>query len=282
MNDITDFNDIKHRIKAASATFQKGLYHLFMLTKKEKNDLFELILRTYQCLFLLRETELLLNTKFDFNRYKNRKDYLKEECQNPNQLTRKEIDLVSLLDHSILRNKVNFPLHNHPLEKVDYNTLDLYRKIIDIRHYVLYRPSMLDDLWNDCELIDLLKQFPRITKIEQIYKDFIKAMLDWHKIEQNKPKRTISKEDVHKGRYNPFLNCISGIFLSSLFRVYEDISKNNRPTETLLLSYARMLTPDNLEILRELIDYRNQLLDVENLKEITGINFVEEWEVVQV
>jgi len=280
MNDITDFNDINHRIKSASATFQKGLYHLFMLTKKEKNDLFELILRTYQCLFLLRETELLLNSKFDFNRYKNRKDYLKEECQNPKQPTRKEIDLVSLLDHSILRNKVNFPSHNHPLEKVDYNTLDLYRKIINIRHYVLYRPSMLDDLWNDCELIDLLKQFPRITKIEQIYKDFIEAMLDWHEIEQNKPNRTIPLEDIDNGRYKPSPNKISGFFLSSLFRIYED--DKNRPTESLFLSYARMLKPNNPEILRELMDYRNQLLDVETLKEIPGISFLEEWKVGQV
>jgi hypothetical protein len=45
MEDLTDFNEPNHRVKSASAVYQKGIYHLFMLRNGESSDAYARILR---------------------------------------------------------------------------------------------------------------------------------------------------------------------------------------------------------------------------------------------
>ena len=56
--------------------------------------------------------------------------------------------------------------------------------------------------------------------------------------------------------------------------IYADI-RDSRPTETLLLTYARMLNGDNQSLLEDLKNYRNHLLNVDKMK--TLVTLPDEW-----
>jgi hypothetical protein len=52
--------------------------------------------------------------------------------------------------------------------------------------------------------------------------------------------------------------------------IYEDM-RDARPTETLLLTYARMLNGDNSALLKDLKKYRNDLLQVDKAKTLLAL-----------
>lgn len=273
MSSIIDFNDPDHRIQSASAAFQKGLYHLFILKKRETTDVFAQVLRLYQCLFQLCLTELLLDSDYDLNKVKIQ-PRLRNFCQNPEQPTRREIDPAAIVDHTTFEKKKWRGFRKgHPLEKVSKCTLELYARVVDARHNLVYRPFMLDNLYEDCTLIDLLKHLPKTSDVEYAYQDFIKATVDCHIVEQKVKPPTVTLEDLQSGRAS---RC-AGYFLELLFMVYQD-QRDNRPTETLLLAYARMLNPTHQQLLEEVREYRNQLLDVEKLIKVPGITILDEWQ----
>jgi hypothetical protein len=121
--------------------------------------------------------------------------------------------------------------------------------------------------WEDCTLIDLLQDAPEVDEVEQAYKVFLQGMADWH---------IVFMKDLHNQGSSSYR--YSGYFFERLFSVYRD-RRDDRPTETLLLTYARMLNPGDEQTFQELKEYRNQLLDVENLIEAPYVTFLDSWRV---
>ena len=288
MIDITDFDNSTHRVESASAAFQKGLYHLFILKNRQATDIYDQVLRMYQCLFQLNLTELLLDFDFQLSKLRIQRR-LRQRCQNYEQPTRKELDPGALVTHATLKNWKGF-WQGHPLERVNKQTRDLHERVVESRHNLLYRPFMLDQcFWEDCTLIDLLKHLPSTKEIEEVYKDFFRAMVDWHLVveeqmkmpQQGKTPRVIFKNMVVENYLDgspPLNSRPASYFIELLFMVYKD-RVGARPTETLLLTYARMLNPNDEQLLQEVRDYRNWLLDIGNLVRACQLAFLDEWRV---
>lgn len=59
-------------------------------------------------------------------------------------------------------------------------------------------------------------------------------------------------------------------FLEDVFHGYADV-RDNRPTETLLLTYARMLQGANGSVLNGIREYRNQVLRLEQILPLLGL-----------
>ncbi|MBE7556806.1 MAG: hypothetical protein HS126_37665 [Anaerolineales bacterium] len=112
-------------------------------------------------------------------------------------------------------------------------------------------------------MLDLLQDIPNVDEVETAYKEFIQAMLKLYLEEQEKwknlpPPPPLTTKDSTSRQACAALYSTS--FLEGLFDAYRDI-RNNRLTETLLLSYARMLNPDNLEIVDSIKVYQRQLFN---------------------
>lgn len=118
MGDFSDFNDYGHRVAAASAKFQKGLYHLATLLADEDSDSFFEALRTYHCLLQLCSALLLLDFVYDLNRDASRlQGPLRKRCVDPNHPLRSEIDPAATLNHTVLGSGSNWSgfAPDHPL-----------------------------------------------------------------------------------------------------------------------------------------------------------------------
>lgn len=283
MSDIKDFNDILHRINSASAMFQKGIYHLYFLRNEEETDTYAKVLRLYQCLFQLCLSQLLL----DFD-YKLNPKWFPKPPKNSNELTRADIDPAATVKHNAFEKtqEGNFrwrPRKTHRLYSISGESLELINNVVQARHNLIYRPYLLDDnFWNDCVLIDLLKHIPAVDEVEKIYKKFIHVMLDWYEFEQQQwtpppppPPLSMKKnKEILGDRTNTFSPPVDPFcaisFLNGLFCVYEDL-RDHRPTETLLMTYARMLNPSNDERLQSIREYRNQILGLEEFVSIVYI-----------
>ena len=285
MSDIYDFNDVPHRIRSASATFQKGIYHLFIHKHHGTTDLFTSVIRLYQCLFQLCLTYLLLDSTFAIRSDDIRLKRLTKLCANPKHPTRLEIDPAAVVNHSTFEEQGKwrgFP-PSHPLHLGSVKSLRFLQTIVEARHNLVYRPFMLDRLWEDCTLMDLLENRPTTDEVEDVYRQFISEVFSWHS--EYEPKRhdavkeylaTLSLQDLpHHPRHDaPPVG--PDYFLEHVFMIYEDI-RGSRPTETLLLTYARMLNGDNHVLLADLKKYRNDLIGVDKAKALVA--FQEEWRI---
>ena len=283
MSDIYDFNDVPHRIRSASAAFQKGIYHLYVQRFHGAEDLFTSVIRSYQCLFQLCLTYLLLDSTFSIRSDDIRLRRLTKLCADPKRPTRREIDPAAVINHSIFEKhgKWHGLPSSHPLHSGSVKALRFLQTIVDARHNLVYRPFMLDRLWEDCTLMDLLKNRPTTEEIEDAYRQFMSEVFNWHS--EYEPKRqdavkkylaTLTLQDLpdHPRRDVPPVG--PAYFLDHVFMIYEDI-RDSRPTETLLLTYARMLNGDNEALLEDLKTYRNDLLQVDRVKAL--VEFPAEW-----
>ena len=265
MATLNDFDNLNHRVESATVTFQKGIYHLFVLIKQPEKDVYSQIVRTYQCVFQICLSQLLLDKKYELNqRVRNLSRRLKKFCQKDNEPiqnvepTRKHLDPACLITHSVFENKKwnGFPT-GHPLFSVSQSALDLFNRVVDARHNLIYRPFLLDQMfWEDCTLSELIEKSPRINEVEKVYTDFLGGLWDWRAIESG--------------------TRISKYFIQTLFIPYTD-RQNIRPSETLLLSYARMLNPDNQQITEDVRKYRNMLLNVDHDPRFAKITFPQGW-----
>jgi hypothetical protein len=136
---------------------------------------------------------------------------------------------------------------------------------------------MLDDLWEDCTLIDLLKTRPTIEEAEHAYRECISGILTWHT--EYEPKRleaikkhlaSLTKDNYMNPPEHPIPLVGPGYFLDQVFAIYEDI-RDSRPRETLLLTYARMLNPNDAALLEDLKQYRNDLFELEKIKGLISV-----------
>ena len=71
---------------------------------------------------------------------------------------------------------------------------------------------------------------------------------------------------------------IARYFMQTIFVPYKD-KTGQRPSETLLLSYTRMLNPDNPTLITEIRDYRNDLLKLRTNRLYREITLLPEWQV---
>lgn len=269
MRDVKDFNNISHRVASASAVFQKGIYHLFLLKTREAPDMYARVLRMYQCLFQLCLTQLLLDLDYKLNP-KDISKRLRQLCQDPANPTRKEVDPAAIITHSVFENG-RWPgaPKGHYLEAASKSAVGIYLRVVEARHHLIYRPFMLDGpFWEDCTLMDLLAVTPEVEDIERAFREFVGAMMTWHGDEDRETDRLIEKSNAEGKTFPEVVQEVGGItprivgyFLRMLFMVYED-RRDDRPTETLLLTYARMMNPDDPQLLDSLREYRNWVLDL--------------------
>lgn len=267
-SDLSNFNYPQHRISSATATFQKGIYHLYFLVSQDSQEWYAKILRTYQCLFQLCITQLLLDSDFSLDA-KHIQQRLRNLCKNPDQPLRSEIDPAALITHSVFENRKWKGLQkHHPLHLSSVMALDVYHKTVEARHNLIYRPFMLENYWEDCKLINLLGSVPSCAEVESAYKTFFGGMLDWVDLEQKEmSERFNTKVNASSGDLHDKIRPIyASNFLYDLFRPYRD-RFGMRPTESLLLTYARMLNPNDEKLLQSITIYRNNLIDSKYLVE---------------
>jgi hypothetical protein len=126
-------------------------------------------------------------------------------------------------------------------------------------------------------LIDLLENRPTTEEVEDVYRQFISEVFSWHN--EYEPKRedavkkylaTVSLQDLPDHPRHDVPPVGPAYFLEHVFMIYEDL-RNSRPTETLLLTYARMLNGDNQSLLEDLKNYRNGLLKVDKMKTLIAL-----------
>lgn len=276
MNQLEDFNNVPHRVRSASVTFQKGVYHLFLLANEKDADQFASLLRLYQCLFQLCLSHLLLDSNFSLTA-KGTQKRLRRLCGDPDNPTRNEIDPAALVAHATFEkgsNWLGLPL-DHPLHVSSLKARDLLQRVAEARHNLIYRPFLLNDLWEDCTLIELLESKPAVEEVEDAYRFFVSAMIEWHgqyepvrRAAANRYYETLSLANLGNNPH-PIPPVGPAYFLDHVFTVYEDRG-SVRPTETLLLTYARMLNPEDGNFLDSLRDYRNGLMSVDTIKYLVG------------
>lgn len=164
-------NSGEHRLWSSSATFQKGLYHLFLLSRGADPDAYARGLRTYQVLFFLVETGFLLNFETKIPKPKNR-----EPAPDP----------AGDLEHTTLRHRGGFS-REHPMAIVSRRSVDLLEKVWDARNNMIYRPHMqlqdnghIHGFFEDCTLQDLLSDVPTSSEVENLYAQFLEAIGQWN------------------------------------------------------------------------------------------------------
>jgi hypothetical protein len=276
MSSLTDFDYQPHRTVAAAVALQKGIYHLFALRSDLEADNYSRLIRSYQSLFQVSLTLLLLDDAFSLNGLlKHLQGPVKARCNDPEKPRRDELDPACVVTHSVFGRKWRgFPAA-HPLAGIATEALHLYSRAVDARHNLLYRPFLLDNTrassgdlewafgpyWEDCTLRELIGDAPSRQEIEAAYEHFAGAIWDW----RNRDRTSEIPPD----------------FILRLFEPYSDRS-GERPTETVLLRYARLLSGDDQAILAGLRDYRNKLIDQAGHVEHLGIGFPPEWKVGEI
>ena len=167
------------------------------------------------------------------------------------------------MTHSVFENGgwKGFPVGHH-LHSVSKLTLDLYDKTVEARHSLIYRPFMLANLWEDCTVIKMIENVPSHSEIKAAYTSLINSCVE--RFESEKEWRHDLLTRLVKGEENVLKPPLSLYhFVYDLFKPYFDIHKV-RPTESLLLTYGRMLNEDD-GFLRRLAGFRNRLIGTENL-----------------
>jgi hypothetical protein len=270
MDPIDDLNDPEHKITSASALIQKGMYHLFLLTQRPETDRFTHVLRMYQCLFSLSCSMLFLNSKFRLNEedLKRGKKILTRFKVDPTKPMREKIDPTVLLTHSHVEKAPPFP-PGHPLCSANMMANALIQRVNDARHTLIYRPMLLAGdpwLWDDCKLFEYFARLPGPCEVERIYKDFCLALVETFLGEKERRRRFGYSQagvltDSDRAELHSFW---AGKLLEAIFLVYRD-TQGDRPPETILLGYARLLSGDNLSVVNTVREFRNALLGLEKV-----------------
>lgn len=157
---------MEHLVLSASATYLKGLYHLFVLERDLDADAYATGLRTYQALFFLVSTGVLLDSSFRFHR-----------TQRP--------DPAAQLEHKDLREWKGFP-DSHQLQEICRESQKALTETWDTRNNLNYRPYMMTQgknggaIFEDCELQDLLANMPKPAEIKALYARFLEAIGRWN------------------------------------------------------------------------------------------------------
>src|SRR4029453_6494838 len=96
-----------------------------------------------QCLYQLCSAMLLLDPAHKV-KARSLPDPLKRLCSDPEKPNRGEIDPATVLTHKVFESGSwqGFP-HGHPLRAQSVNAVQLYKRVVEARHTVIYRPMLL-------------------------------------------------------------------------------------------------------------------------------------------
>lgn len=279
MRTLSDFNDPIHRIQSASAAFQRGVYHLFVLQQACDHDIYSKVIRTYQATFQLCLTHLLLDLSFPIAYSVPAR--LKKRCRDPAQPTRAEIDPAALVTHSVFENRTWHPSPGSPFSSSGISALDLIGRTVEARHNLIYRPFLLERNglhWEDCTLMQLLGDVPAPEDVLQAYSAFVLVAIDRrdHELKERDERLRLMHENADGWAAEwakPNKNW-ADYFIQLQFWPYAD-KKGQRPTETVLMSYARMLSSADDAFLERLRVFRNDMLRLSEIQ--STIRFDPEW-----
>jgi hypothetical protein len=211
---------ILHRLISSTATFQKGLYHLFISKSTKALDAFDDVLRKYQSIYLLGVTLTLLD--FDGVTIDSKRNHFAKN------------DPAGGVNHTQVLNWKGFNI-GHPLYNISIKYLNICKRIVEARHNMIYRPFYCnlneEWSWEDCTLKGLLRNIPSTQEIENVYKDFFKAITYW----ENNAKG----EEI---KYIPFFTLLT-------FQKFSNSGK------TLLIAYTNLLNPDDMIIEEHIREY---------------------------
>ncbi len=252
MKSFFDEDDIQkkiHRAKSAAVVFQKGIYHLFMLSTHRFSDAFDRGLRLYQCAFSARLTQMLL----DF-------DGLKFEEIKLSKVAKKrgEKDPSTIINHTLAKDWNGFS-SDHPLHEVSQDTKRIYDNVEEARHNLIYRPyyEYWEDsgstfyYWEDCTLENLFMKWPKQNELEESYRKIYDSIKKW----------SADKNVKHSGFISHFI-----------FNVWDNFKyESTHPPATLVLCYARLLSLASeldLELLNDVKLYRDKLLGTDIKEEL--------------
>lgn len=212
----------EHRLWSSSATFQKGLYHLFLLKTNGDADAYARVLRTYQVLFFLVATGYLLSER----------EIPKPKNHEP------AADPAGDLTHKHLRSWEGFR-RGHPMAVVSKQSVELLGKVWEARNNLIYRPYMFmqgegrnGGYFEDCTLRNLMPHVPTLAEIESVYVQFLRAAGEWN---QRKDERAGHFLDLLLARYSDR----SGRFQTvTLFRRYALVMANTQGMPTAFEEFA--------------------------------------------
>jgi hypothetical protein len=250
-----------HRVKSASATFQKGVYHLFRLHRERAHDHFGRILRAYQCVFELCRALLLLDFAHTLDPRDAQKRLRQRYCKDPKNPTLDELDPAVIVDHATFEyGRWRGFAVGHPLCSASASALTLHERLVYARHTMVYRPRLIvlgtGPTWEDCDLLAELGRAPEVDEIEDAYRQFVTGIVAWESEETGSGTRT------------------AAYFLQCLFLPYED-RDGARPTETLFSTYARAMDDDE-RMLQDALAYRNGIVSPDMVRDL-GISLLSDW-----
>jgi hypothetical protein len=196
---------------------------------------------------------------------------LKSLCADKNNPTRCEIDPSAVLTHTIFETGAwkGFPCA-HSLHQASVAAIKLYKRIVDARHSVIYRPMLLKRegwFWEDCRLIEYVKGLPHADEVEGVYRHSCTALADEFLSQRTQQQRLFT--DIGAGHIKldelpPIPDFWAIEFFGEILEQYEDPT-GGRPTESIILSYARLFqrnSADSAEFLRKLVTFQDELLNL--------------------
>lgn len=182
-----------------------------------------------------------------------------------------------VLNHKVFERGIwqGFP-SNHPLHASSVSAVQLYKRVVDARHTVIYRPMLLARegwYWEDCPLIDSLKQLPCATDVERVYEDFCAALSAEFSHQWREQLRRTSEVNAARMSYADLAGACD-LWAVRLFREilqeYKD-SNGERPTETIILSYGRLFHGDCSIFLPKLAEFQDDLLNLKHIRRQLGV-----------
>jgi hypothetical protein len=214
---------------------------------------------------------LLLDQNFPINlNAKGLCNSLKKLCNDKTKPTRREIDPSALLAHAIFEKGAwkGFP-PGHSLRQASVAALALYNRVVDARHTVIYRPMLLKRngwFWEDCSMIDYVTGLPDADELERVYRDSCTALAveflsQWK--ERQRLFTDIEAGQVELDKLATMPNSWAIEFFDEILEQYQE--KGGRPTETIILSYARLLqgnSAESAEFLQKLVAFQEELLNL--------------------
>ena len=166
------------------------------------------------------------------------------------------------------------------------NELELISRTTNARHNLIYKPELLikNNLhWNDSLAHELTEKIPTSLELFDVYQKFIQIALNRQLVEiELRKKLSIDMKNNQDIAHELLLNFDPGWadhFIQLNFWPFSD-KTNSRPSETVLLTYARMLNPNNEPLLENLCSFRNSLFNFESIK--NRFHFEESWRVGKV
>lgn len=281
MRDLQDFNDPTHRIASAGAAFQRGVYHLYILQQRTDIDSYSSVIRSYQAVYQLCLTILLLD--FDCSiQTRSVPKRLRTRAADARRPSRAEIDPSAVITHSVFEDgQWTGPPSTSSLRQPAVDSLKLIKRVVEARHNLIYRPFLLDRgglLWEDCTLLSLLAEIPEPSEIQDVYERFVASVLAQRAVEIRSREElqrllpTLPAEETFAQLARSGKNW-ADYFIQLQFWPFAD-KRGERPTETILATYCRMLQGEDTSRVAPLLEFRNALL---RLADIEPLNLDSDW-----